>query len=851
MYEVIGYDFEVFKYNWLVVFINKETNEKTVIIDNPTELKDFYIKHKEAVFVGYNSRNYDQFIFKGILCSQNPAEINHELIVNGKRGYSIVPKGKQYPINNYDVSDIQHSLKQLEAFMGHTIKETSVDFTLDRPLTDEEITETVKYCTHDVSECLKVLEYKSGDFEAQFSLIDAFNLPFEMFNMTKAQLSANILGAVKQHTMDDEFEFSIPNTLVLGEKYQFIVDWFKNPKNWAYKTATHSYETGHKRELSCMVAGVPHVFAYGGVHGAIPNYHAKGIILTGDVASLYPSIMIEYGYLSRKLRNPEKYREIRDERLRLKKLKDKKQQPMKIVLNSTYGILKDKNNPLYDPLMSNNVCVTGQLLLLDLIEKVEPHCQLIQSNTDGIYMLVKDMETVELIKNIAHEWEKRTRLELEFDIYNEIYQKDVNNYIIISEDKHYKAKGAYLKKLSPIDNDLPVINRALVEYFVNDTPLADTINNCNSLIEFQKVVKLTNLYKGAVLGEATTVKTADGKDRVSVINAEPLTEKVHRVFASKNPHAKGIFKIKIEKGEQTYEKIANTPEHCFIINDDILNMDIPDELDRKYYIDLAQDRLNQYLESEEEKVNPLPQILFECLQNTNTYYDFLKECAEKSPVKITSKVFFNYIIADCCNKYGKTKKLLDYTKWFESLYNKKNITVKMLDSKYSDIKSLIMQYGTLTKSGKSIDIDSENILLNLWNSIPDEHLPLSEILEKQIELFEDVRYIDEDLPDDLYYVLNTRNEIKPNIITYQLSTGLIEYQKVDKQSFDILFIQDGDIIKVAKSEKRYGYKIVGKDENGINIVEPNSSKIYSYLCNYEIVYRNYKKSNKSLVDEEG
>lgn len=67
---------------------------------------------------------------------------------------------------------------------------------------------------------------------------------------------------------------------------------------------------------------------------------------------------------------------------------------MKIVLNSTYGILKDKNNPLYDPLMSNNVCVTGQLLLLDLIEKVEPYCQLIQSNTDGIYMLVKNMETV-------------------------------------------------------------------------------------------------------------------------------------------------------------------------------------------------------------------------------------------------------------------------------------------------------------------------------------------------------------------------------------------------------------------------------------------------------------------------
>ena len=68
-------------------------------------------------------------------------------------------------------------------------------------------------------------------------------------------------------------------------------------------------------------------------------------------------------------------------------------------------------------------------------------------------MLVKDMETVKIIEDIAHEWETRTRLSLEFDIYNEIYQKDVNNYIIISEDGHYKSKGAYLKKLSPIDND--------------------------------------------------------------------------------------------------------------------------------------------------------------------------------------------------------------------------------------------------------------------------------------------------------------------------------------------------------------------------------------------------------------
>ena len=567
-----------------------------------------------------------------------------------------------------------------------------------------------------------------------------------------------------------------------------------------------------------------------------------------EKGALYPSIMIEYGYLSRKLRNPEKYKEIRDERLRLKKLKDKRQQPMKIVLNSTYGILKDKNNPLYDPLMSNNVCVTGQLLLLDLIEKVEPYGQLIQSNTDGIYMLVKDMETVDTIKNVAHEWEKRTRLELEFDIYNEIYQKDVNNYIIISEDGHYKSKGAYLKKLSPIDNDLPIINTALIEYFVHQTPIEDTINQSNKLIDFQKVVKLTSLYKGVVYGEGVT-ETIDGKSRVTVKNGEHLREKVHRVFASNNPHAKALYKTKTEKGEQVYEKIAYTPDHCFINNDNILDTPVPDELDRQYYINMATDRLNQFLESEEEKHDVVPEILYDNMLKTDTFYDFLELCTQTLPIKISNKIFTNYIIADCCSKYGKTKRLFEYSKWFDLLYGKEKLTLKQIDSKFSSIKSVIEKHSELSTSGKTYLINSNDILTELFNSIPNEDLYLPEILEMQIKLFENLRYTNSEMDDNYYYILNSRNEIKPNLIIYQLKTGNILNVKVDKQMFDILFIQDGDIIQVNKSEYRYGVKIIGKDENGVNITDTDYDKQYLYLLGYDILYRDYSKSNKSLVEE--
>ena len=80
---------------------------------------------------------------------------------------------------------------------------------------------------------------------------------------------------------------------------------------------------------------------------------------------MYPATMINYGFLSRNVVNPDKYRQIRDDRIVLKRQKDPKQLPYKIVLNSTYGASKDKNNALYDPLMANNVCINGQLLIVN------------------------------------------------------------------------------------------------------------------------------------------------------------------------------------------------------------------------------------------------------------------------------------------------------------------------------------------------------------------------------------------------------------------------------------------------------------------------------------------------------
>jgi hypothetical protein len=306
---------------------------------------------------------------------------------------------------------------------------------------------------------------------------------------------------------------------------------------------------------------------------------------------LYPSIIIEYGYMSRAVRDVEKYREIRDTRLEYKKAKNPMQAPLKIVLNSCYGTFKDQYNPLYDPRQSNNVCITGQLLLLDLIEKLEPYVQIIQSNTDGIFMLLQREEDIDIVKNVAAEWEARTRLTLEWDRYTKIVQKDVNNFIMVAEDGSYKSKGAYLKELSPIDSDLLISNKALIEYFVHGTPIEETVRGSRNLSDFQKIVKVTSLYSHALLGD------------------QRLKEKVLRVFASTDENAPGVSKVKIVDGEEKIEKIANTPEHCFLYNDDINGVGVPINLDLDYYINLVNMRLNDFYSSERRNaVKPKSEI---------------------------------------------------------------------------------------------------------------------------------------------------------------------------------------------------------------------------------------------------
>lgn len=456
-------------------------------------------------------------------------------------------------------------------------------------------------------------------------IVQAFPKMVSLSNIgdSEARITAKVLGCVKQD-FNDEFDYFFLPCLRLN-KYKYVQDWFEEKKKEALAMDLQNCDKYDKKlwyksqNLETIVAGIPHSFGFGGLHGAESKpIHKTGQILHVDVNNYYPSMLIAWGLVTRAATN-DNYTLVYKTRKSMKakqiaaaksgnkaeaKNWKKAQLPYKKMLNALSGGMKDETNPAYDPRNNNCMCINGQLMLLDLIEHLEavPGFELIQSNTDGLIIWIPDTdEAFEMVDDICWEWEQRCSTErcsilLELDNISEIYQKDVNNYLWVGADGSVERIGAYVKELSATDNDLPILNKALVEYMVHKTPVEQTINQCDDLIMFQKIVKLSNKYDWVEHEHCTPIITNTGKRVIKKVYEYPekvrYSYKSYRVFAS-NCQDDGRL-LKRKKVKPKGEKFGNTPDHCFICNDDVCGVKAPQTLDKSWYIDLAKKRLKQF-----------------------------------------------------------------------------------------------------------------------------------------------------------------------------------------------------------------------------------------------------------------
>lgn len=565
--KVLFYDFEVFKNDWLVVF--KDNDNFIIIVNDKEKLKLFIEEHKKSILVGFNSYNYDDIILAGLLTNKDPYELSKK-IINGSK-----PKLK---LNLITLDVIQElplgvGLKSSEANMGYSVVETPIDFNVDRKLTKEELEQVITYCKNDVTSTEELFNKRIDYFQAKFEIVKEFNLPIECVKNTRAVLASKVLKCSKINIPHDRVHIDYSPSINWDIIPRKIIDFFKKCE-YDYRCGG-DYKEIESRKLKLDIVGVPHVYEFGGLHGAIEKYNGSGNFLHIDVSSYYPTLIIVNNFMSRASESPELFKNLRDIRYKLKAKKDPKQAIYKILINSTFGAMKSEYNSLFDPRQANNICVNGQIILTQLIIELSPYCDLIQSNTDGL-VIKYEPKDYDSICNVVHDFEKRFTLKFDIDKISKIAQRDVNNYVIQFEDGHVEAKGRFskFKGGNYQQNTLSIIDRSLVNYYLYNKPVHETIIETyknNDLEPFQIIAKMGSTYDGMYYE----------------YNDELIeTQKVNRVFATKDTKYGGIYK---RKGA-TYQKIANTNEHNIIHNEDIKTFD-KSKLDLNYYIELCKNNL--------------------------------------------------------------------------------------------------------------------------------------------------------------------------------------------------------------------------------------------------------------------
>lgn len=602
MREVV-FDIEVFPEWWCIVHTDPYdmTEKKVITSDMPNYMRMIKNLIPGNCLIGFNIKNYDLRILNGICHSCDPDRI-YELSKNiiehedDEEEYY----GQKDPFNNYgfwnrfNFSDLFDdwrfgSLKSFESNVGMSIKESDISFD-KRDLTPEEKEEVIRYCKHDVEATVKLLEYRREYIDSKIMLSEMFNIPLtKALKSTNAKLCAIVLEAEPKIRPVDT-KFVIPQRVenYLNENLpKDVIALFE------YLNDESKVVRLFDNEITFGIGGIHSTYSENIVTKSDDNY----VLMNIDVTSYYPNLMMKFGYLSRNVLKPEKYTEIYNLRVELKrqageeaKLNGKsekwktlnaQQNALKLILNTTYGATKNKYNALYDEYQASSLCYLGQLLLAALANRIYTSvgATIIQTNTDGILIKIR-RTALDAVRTLVKEWEQLTEFTMEEDFIEMFFQRDVNNYIEVTDNpkKPYKLKGKWTNQAEETMANLnaPVTHEALLLYYTQNVPIEDTIYKCEDIKKFC----------------LTSLTGRSYSKTYYYYNNEPrVTNKVNRVVATTDERCGTIKKFKICKdGKHQYDKIAEIPERCRLLNDEL---EMIDDLDKDWYVQFAKNKIKE------------------------------------------------------------------------------------------------------------------------------------------------------------------------------------------------------------------------------------------------------------------
>lgn len=410
-----------------------------------------------------------------------------------------------FKLNHFDNVSKMTSLKVLEINMrSETVKELPV-----KPntwLTYEERLQIIPYNKKDVAETLKFLKFCLTEIKLREDMSAKYFRNFMNDNDTKIGEEYFKLE-FKKNGIDIKGRTPRKEIIIKDLIFPFIS--FKEPEfNRVLDYLNSQIIRGTKgADYPCAtVNGFPWQFGKGGMHGSIASsaIHEDDEyeIIDADVTSFYPRTAIVNGLYP--LHLTKLFCELYNGVFEMRKVFDKgtvENLVFKLALNGAYGKSNSEYSVFYDPLFTMTITINGQLMLCMLGEWLSsiPTLTMIQANTDGVTFRVK-RKYRESVMNVCKQWEKATKLDLEYAYYKSMYIRDVNNYIA-----HYnndpangksggklKNKGAYVHQDIPWhkDHSAVVIARAAEMMLVHGIPTRDTIKECKDPFDFMIKTKV-------------------------------------------------------------------------------------------------------------------------------------------------------------------------------------------------------------------------------------------------------------------------------------------------------------------------------------------------------------------------
>lgn len=275
--SLIVYDFEVFRYNWIGVF-SKLDKDEYAVADNDGEqyFRDFMKAHRDDIFIGFNTKHYDQYIVKTIMAGGDIEDVKamNDYLIAGGNGWEhpFFKQNDSFFFNNADIMDDMQkglSLKAIEGHLGMDIRESDVPFDLDRPLTLEEYLRTVEYCKADVKATKELVKLRKSYLDTKLNIGRMVGLePAKALSLTNAKLTSAFLQArPPEKPWSDERKYQYPANLKREYIPNEVFDFFDRLKDGSI-----SDEDLWTEKLEIQIGDCPVKLGFGGIHGAVPNY---------------------------------------------------------------------------------------------------------------------------------------------------------------------------------------------------------------------------------------------------------------------------------------------------------------------------------------------------------------------------------------------------------------------------------------------------------------------------------------------------------------------------------------------------------------------------------------------------